>query len=82
MKLKEIDYETAVFSMSSKVYNNEISSRHDKDISILIHATKKQIGKKVVRSEKYGSYRCPCCDAVIHRTQHYCSQCGQKFDWR
>ena len=38
--------------------------------------------KAVVKSETYGSDRCPKCDNVIYRSQHYCSQCGQKFDWR
>lgn len=48
----------------------------------LYKANNKQVGKRVVKNEKYNNYRCPCCNAVIYTSQHYCSQCGQKFDWR
>lgn len=36
----------------------------------------------VIKSEKYGNYRCGHCNAVIYISQHYCSQCGQGLDWR
>lgn len=80
MKIKEEDYKKAIFSISSKIYDEEIPAT--KDIDILVHATNKQIGKKVAISEKYNSYRCPCCDNNVGRSNHYCSQCGQKLDWR
>lgn len=48
----------------------------------LYKVNNKQISKKVVRNEKYNNYRCPCCNAVIGMSQHYCCQCGQKLDWR
>ena len=49
---------------------------------ILYKANNKQIGKNVVKNEKYSNYRCPCCNAVVGMSQHYCCQCGQKLDWR
>lgn len=42
----------------------------------------KLIGRRVVRNEKYNNYRCPRCNGIIYESYHYCSQCGQKFDWR
>ena len=40
-------------------------------------------GEKVVVDPKYGSFRCPKCNTVIaSRYDHYCRDCGQKFDWR
>lgn len=45
-------------------------------------ALQKQISKQVVKSPKYNSDRCPKCDKVVYISQHYCSQCGQKLDWR
>jgi len=80
MRIKEDDYKKAVLSISEKVYENEIPAT--KDIDILVYAANKQIGKKVKLSEKFNSNRCPCCDKVVFRSEHYCSQCGQKLDWR
>ena len=80
MRIKEEDYKKAVFSISSKIYNEEIPATED--IDILVHATKKQIGKRVVLNNEYNSYRCPCCNIIIYRSNQYCSQCGQKLDWR
>ena len=39
-------------------------------------------GVAVVRNEKYGNFRCPRCNKVVYRSEHYCSQCGNKLDWR
>ena len=80
MRIKEEDYKKAILSISSKIYDEEIPAT--KDIDILIYATKKQIAKKIAVSEKYNSYRCPCCNDNVNRSAHYCSQCGQKLDWR
>lgn len=34
----------------------------------------------IVKSEKFGSYRCPNCDAVVtYMNAHYCIQCGQRI---
>lgn len=81
-KITERDYKMAILSISSKIYDNELPSKYDRELNILLRAARKQVAEKVAKSEKYGSYRCPVCDAVICRSQHYCSQCGQKFDWR
>lgn len=80
MKIKEGDYRKAIFSISSKIYDEEIPATND--IDILVYAANKQIGKKVAVSEKYNSYRCPCCNGNATRSMHYCGQCGQKLDWR
>ena len=80
MRIKEEDYKKAVCLISSKIYNEEIQPTND--IDILVYATKKQIGKKVVISDRYNNYRCPCCNGNVFRSAHYCSQCGQKLDWR
>lgn len=40
------------------------------------------IALPVIKNEKHGSYRCAYCNAVVHISQHYCSQCGQQLDWR
>ena len=80
MRIKEEDYQKAIFSISSKIYDEVIPA--SKDIDILVHATKKQIGKKVAISDKYNSYRCPCCNGNVGCSNHYCGQCGQKLSWR
>ena len=80
MRIKEEDYKKAIFSISSKIYDEKIPATEDMDI--LVYATKKQIGKRVVWNNKYNNYRCPCCNGQIHRSNHYCSQCGQKLNWR
>ena len=36
------------------------------------------IAKQVVIDKKYGSVRCPSCNAVLGASSHYCWQCGQK----
>lgn len=81
-KLKEEDYKIAILSISSAIYDNDLPGDYDNALDILLHAAKKQIGQMVVRNEKYGSSRCPYCNAVVGRSQHYCGQCGQKLDWR
>lgn len=80
MIIKEEDYEKALFDISLKIYADRIPAT--KEMDILIFATKKQIGKKVVKSIKYNNHRCPCCDNVISKYENYCSQCGQKLNWR
>ena len=80
MRVKEDDYRKAILSVSAKIYDGEIPATGDMDI--LVWATKKQIGRKVVISEKYNSDRCPRCNYVVYRSNHYCSECGQKLDWR
>ena len=54
----------------------------DKLIDLYYEINRSITDVKVVKSEKYNSYRCPCCNAVVYISQHYCSQCGQKLDWR
>lgn len=49
---------------------------------ICVSKVEDQAGKKVVTNEKYGSCRCPRCNKVVGISEHYCSQCGQKLDWR
>lgn len=80
MKLKEEDYQKAILSVSSKIYDEQIPATIDMDI--LIYAAKKQIGQKVVVNEKYNGYRCPRCNYVAYGSNHYCSECGQKLSWR
>lgn len=80
MRLKEDDYKKAILSVSAKIYDEKIPATGDMDI--LVYAAKKQIGKRVAVSSKFNSYRCPICDIIVTRSQHYCSQCGQKIDWR
>lgn len=36
------------------------------------------VEKQVVVNKKYGSIRCPSCNAVLGASSHYCWQCGQK----
>ena len=36
------------------------------------------VAKQVVIDKKYGSTRCPSCNAVLGASSHYCWQCGQK----
>ena len=36
------------------------------------------VAKQVVIDKKYGSTRCPSCNAVLGVSSHYCWQCGQK----
>lgn len=48
----------------------------------LVKVDDHRLPKKVVKNTIYGSYRCPKCDKVLHITDHYCNQCGQKLDWR
>ena len=63
-----------------KQYNNIVKyfNKHKEDIT----NTNKQIGNEVIRNEKYHNYRCPRCNKVVGLSDHYCSQCGQKLDWR
>ena len=70
MRITEQESRSAVLSISSKIYNDEIPVTIHKDIDILVHAANKQIGRKVVVSETYGSYRCPQCNHVINFSQH------------
>lgn len=36
--------------------------------------------KPLIKSEKFGSNRCPNCDAVvIYMNSNYCIQCGQRI---
>ena len=37
------------------------------------------IEKLVVINKKYGSIRCPSCNAILGASYHYCWQCGQKI---
>ena len=64
-KITEREYEMAILSISSSIYDNELPPKYDRDLNVLLRAARKQVGEKVVKSEKYGSYRCPVCDAVI-----------------
>lgn len=80
MRIKPDEYEKALFTIETKIYNDVIPATSDMDIAT--KAIKKQIGKKVVISSRYGSHRCPCCDKVFYPSDKYCSQCGQKLDWR
>lgn len=52
------------------------------DNGLIVGFEAEPIARRVVKSEKYGSHRCPRCDRVLYRSEHYCSQCGQKLDWR
>lgn len=48
----------------------------------IIPESLREVGISPVRSEKFDNYRCPHCNDVVYRSAHYCSQCGQKLDWR
>ena len=48
----------------------------------LYHSVSDDHGKPVVTNRRYYSYRCPRCNKVVYPSEHYCSQCGQKLDWR
>lgn len=81
MGYKPVDYKRVHLKLCSKIYADEIPATLDADV--VAAALRKQIPMQVAKSEKYGGDRCPMCDKVIlHRTHHYCYQCGQKLDWR
>ena len=80
MRIKEEDYQRVHLRLSTKVYSDEVPATEDVDV--IGFALQKQISKKVVKSTKYNSMRCPKCDGIVYASNHYCSQCGQKLDWR
>lgn len=80
MRTKPDEYEKALFTIETKILSGVIPATSDMDIAT--KAIKKQIGQKVAFGKRYESNRCPCCNAVVNPSEHYCSQCGQKLDWR
>lgn len=42
----------------------------------------REVGIPPSRSEKFNNNRCPHCDDIVYVSSHYCSQCGQKLEWR
>ena len=79
MRIKEEDYKRVHLRLGMKVYSGDVTA--NEDIDVIGFALQKQISKHVVKSPKYNSDRCPVCDKVVYRSEHYCSQCGQKIGW-
>ena len=82
------------FNMSTIGLGNEAAKRVVKARDMAIQAIEKQIPKKPIPIdyEKYmntvknalflkGAYWCPNCKHVV-KCDTYCSDCGQKLDWR
>lgn len=79
MKITEEDYKRAVFSVSLKIYNNEIPAIQD--IDVLVHAANKQIAKPISIVPNSFKEKCPCCNNEVNYRYIYCFKCGQKLDW-
>lgn len=48
----------------------------------IIPESLREVGRPVLRAEKYGCDRCPYCKEFVYALTNYCSKCGQKLDWR
>ena len=42
----------------------------------------REVGIPPVRSKMFDDDRCPHCHGRVYNSAHYCSQCGQKLEWR
>ena len=42
----------------------------------------REVGMSVVRNENNGDCRCPHCHDRVYYPSLYCSECGQKLEWR
>ena len=80
MRIKPEDFLRVQFRIGKSVCDNELSATDD--IDVIDFAIRKQIPMRVVKSPVYGSDRCPRCNDTITKSVHYCSQCGQKLEWR
>ena len=73
-------------SLDSPDYASKILTECGKEILESVDSLERKTNKltaiKVVKNEEYNNYRCPCCNQVVYRSQHYCSECGQKLDWQ
>lgn len=55
----------------------------DKDFNLLKEALKRNEPMKVdLKTECDGLYDCPNCKLLVNDADEFCSECGQKLDWR
>lgn len=72
MKTKHV-----VFGLESLKRRSLIDSNSQEIANFVI---KKWTSEPLIKDEKYGSMRCPSCNAVInYKTGHFCVECGQKL---
>ena len=61
-----------------ELYKSEYEELADYLIANGVMVQERLVAKQVVIDKKYGSTRCPSCNAVLGASPHYCWQCGQK----
>lgn len=57
---------------------DEVATEITDGIAHGVTVQERLVAKQVVTNKKYGSIRCPSCNAVLGASSHYCWQCGQK----
>ena len=67
-----------IYNNSSRLVEEEAKILASRLIAHGVTAQERLVAKQVIINKKYGSIRCPSCNAVLGASSHYCWQCGQK----
>lgn len=77
----------AIQNLENLFSQYELTLPHTDSLETLqfaIKALEKQIPKKPEKSSFHWGgkvWECPVCESIVHKSEEYCSACGQKLDW-